>query len=297
METCWPSLTPEQIALLPTAVDIEFYETHGWYVSPPIIPEEIIDRAIAGSERFYRGERDAALPVSQGFSDWKPGDTSTIRNNEFVSLQNRELRELALQPMIGAIAAKLARTSQVRLLDDQLLYKPPQDKSNASVVGWHADRAYWATCTSDRLLTAWIPFHDCDEAQGPLVVMDGSHRWPGLEHLRYFNQTNLSELEHRLSQEGRSVVKVPMTLKKGQLSFHNCWTIHGSYPNRSQERRLALAVHLQDHHNQYRSFQNAKGQEIHIFDEQLCRRLPNGDPDFSDPDIFPVLWQTPGESS
>jgi Phytanoyl-CoA dioxygenase (PhyH) len=296
MKTYWPSLTSEQIALLPTAADIEFYEAHGWYVSPPIIPDDIIDRAIAGSERFYRGERDATLSVSEGFTDWKPGDTSAIRNNEFVSLQNRELRELALQPIIGAIAAKLARTSQVRLLDDQLVYKPPQDKGNASVVGWHADRAYWATCTSDRLLTAWIPFHDCDEAQGPLVVMDGSHRWPGLEHLRYFNQTNLAELEHRLSQEGRTVVKVPMALKKGQISFHNCWTIHGSYPNRSQARRLALAVHLQDYDNRYRLFTNAKGQEIHIFDEQLCRKLSNGDPDFSDPDIFPVLWQAPTEA-
>jgi len=22
----------------------------------------------------------------------------------------------------------------------------------------------------------------------------------------------------------------------------------------------------------------------------LCRRLPNGDPDFSDPDVFPTIW-------
>lgn len=291
MENYNSSLTPEQLALLPTESDIAFYETHGWYISAPIIPEEIIDQAIAGSERFYSGERDATLTVKEGFSDWKPGDLSAIRNNEFVSLQNRELRQLALQPVIGAIAAKLARTSQIRLLDDQLVYKPLQDKGNTGTVGWHTDRAYWATCTSDRLLTAWIPFHDCDEARGPLVVMDGSHQWPGLEHLRYFNQTNLAELEDRLAQEGRSVVKVPMALKKGQVSFHNCWTIHGSYPNRSPERRLALAVHLQDCGNRYRAFKNAKGQDIHIFDEQLCRKLPNGDPDFSDPDIFPVLWQ------
>jgi Phytanoyl-CoA dioxygenase (PhyH) len=297
MKTVYPSLTPEQLALLPTASDIAFYEAHGWYISAPIIPDDMINQAIVGSERFYNGERDATLPVSEGFSNWKPGDTSAIRNNEFVSLQNLELRQLALQPVIGAIAARLARTSQIRLLDDQLVYKPPQDKDNTSVVGWHADRAYWATCTSDRLLTAWIPFHDCNEERGPLVVMDGSHRWPGLEHLRYFNQTNLAELEHRLSQEGRSVVKVPMALKKGQVSFHNCWTIHGSYPNRSPERRLALAVHLQDGANQYRAFKNAKGQDIHIFDEQLCRKLPNGDPDFNDPDIFPVIWQAKSEAS
>jgi hypothetical protein len=296
MKTFWPNLTTEQLALLPTEADIAFYEAHGWYVSPPVIPEAVIDEAIAGSERFYRGERDAYLSVSEGFSDWKPGDASALRNNEYVSLQNRELRQLALQPMIGAIAAKLARTDQIRMLDDQLVYKS-QDQGITSGVGWHTDRAYWSNCTSDKLLTAWIPFHDCDEARGPLVVMDGSHQWQGLDHLRHFNQTNLADLEHRFAQEGKAVVKVPMTLKKGQVSFHNCWTIHGSYPNRSQERRLALAVHLQDYENRYRSFKNAKGQDIHIFLEKLCRKLPDGTPDFNDPNIFPVLWQAQSEPS
>jgi hypothetical protein len=27
-----------------------------------------------------------------------------------------------------------------------------------------------------------------------------------------------------------------------------------------------------------------------MFDEKLCRKLPNGDPDFSDPAVFPTAW-------
>jgi ectoine hydroxylase-related dioxygenase (phytanoyl-CoA dioxygenase family) len=288
MNTFIQHLTTEQLALLPTETDIDFYEEHGWYISPKIIPDEIIDRAISGSERFYRGERDATLPVATGYSDWKPEDGDTVRNNEFVSLQNRELRELALQPIIGAIAAKLARTNQIRLLDDQLVYKPPQNQH--STVGWHSDRAYWGTCSSNKLLTAWIPFHDCDESRGPLVVLDKSHKWSGLQDMRHFNDPDLENLTTKFSQEGKQVVKVPIALSKGQVSFHHCWTIHGSYPNRSDLFRQALAVHLQDGDNHYRPYRNRQGREIHIFDEQLCRKLPNGDPDFSDPAVFPILW-------
>jgi hypothetical protein len=29
---------------------------------------------------------------------------------------------------------------------------------------------------------------------------------------------------------------------------------------------------------------------VRIADELLCRRLPNGEPDFSDPVPFPTLW-------
>lgn len=285
-------LTPEQQALLPTEEDICFYEEHGWYISPSVIPESAIDNAIAGSQAFYRGERDGTIPFDTGYSNWKPEDGDIVRNNEFVSLQKKELRQLALQPVIGAIAARLARTEEIRILDDQLVYKPAATNNQKvkTAVGWHSDRAYWGTCSSDNLLTAWIPFHDCDQARGPLVVLDKSHRWSGLENMRHFNDANLSNLTGKLQAEGKKVVKVPMTLKKGQVSFHHCWTIHGSYPNLSQHHRQALAVHLQDKDNCYRPYVNSQGREIHIFDEQLCRRLPNGNPDFSDPDVFPVVW-------
>ncbi len=286
------TLSTQQMALLPTDEDVEFYRQHGWYISQSVIPDAVIEQAIAGAECFYLGERDAVLPVSQGYSDWQPSDgLDTIRNNEFVSLQSQALRQLALQPVVGAIAANLTGTHQIRLLDDQLVYKPPQAQATTSV-GWHADHAYWATCTSDQLLTAWIPFHDCDVEMGPLVVIDGSHKWSGLEHLRGFNQTNLTTLSTQLQQLGipHSIKEVPLTLCRGQVSFHHCWTIHGSYPNHSQRNRLAIAVHLQDASNRYRPYKNDKGQDIHMFDEQLCRTLPNGDPDFSDPNVFPELW-------
>jgi ectoine hydroxylase-related dioxygenase (phytanoyl-CoA dioxygenase family) len=288
-------LTQEQQALLPTEKDVCFYEEHGWYISPPVISEAVIDQAIAGSQAFYEGVRDTVLPVATGYSNWQPEDGDIVRNNEFVSLQKTELKQLALQPIIGAIAARLARTSEIRILDDQLVYKPPAraGQTVSSAVGWHSDRAYWSTCSSDNLLTAWIPFHDCDEERSPLVVLDRSHRWSGLQSMRHFNNPNLGELMDKLQTEGKQVVKVPMTLKKGQVSFHHCWTIHGSYPNRSQNHRQALAVHLQDRDNHYRPYTNPQSKEIHIFDEQLCRKLPNGDPDFSDPQVFPVIWAAP----
>jgi len=192
MKTLTKQITSEQLDLLPTEADVAFYEEHGWFITKKIIPDEVIDLAIAGSEKFYRGDRDGTVPIETGYSNWTPSDGDIVRNNEFVSLQKKELAQLALQPIIGAIAAKLARTEAIRLLDDQLVYKPPQTKN--STVGWHCDQAYWSTCSSQKLLTAWIPLHDIDEARGPLVVIDRSHKWAGLENMRFFNDPNLNNL-------------------------------------------------------------------------------------------------------
>lgn len=287
-----PTLTPEQDALLPDEADVAFYEENGYYISKEgILPESLIDSASEGARRFYEGERDAILPFDTGFSNWKPGDGEGQRNNEFVSLQKNELKALAVYPLLGAIAAKLTRSVVIRVLDDQLISKPssPQNVSS-TVTGWHADRAYWATCSSDKMITVWIPLHSVDITRSPLVVMAGSHRWPGLQDVRFFNHQNLGELEEGFRAQGREVRIVPMTLKKGQVSFHHGWTVHASYPNTSAQPRLSYAVHLQDGDNRYRPYRTAEGRGIHIFDEMLCRKLPNGDPDFSDPDVFPTVW-------
>jgi ectoine hydroxylase-related dioxygenase (phytanoyl-CoA dioxygenase family) len=141
-------------------------------------------------------------------------------------------------------------------------------------------------------LTAWIPFQDCDETKGPLVVLDGSHKWPEIQHSRYFSNPDLQAIADQFQEKGNRVHRVSFCLKKGQMSFHHCWTIHGSYPNQSSAPRQALAVHLQDEANHYQPCLSPKGTPVQMIDEALCRKLTNGDPDFSDPAVFPVLWPT-----
>lgn len=279
-------------ALLPTPEDVAFYGAHGWWASDVVLDDGVLDAAMSGAERFHRGERDFPLPVDDGYSDWTEGDTAAVRNNEFASLQNRELAALVRQPVIGAIAARLAGTTGIRLFDDQLVYKPAGIEGNSTVVGWHTDHAYWGTCTSDKMLTAWIPFHDVTIERSPVVVIDGSHKWPDLEHTRFFTHTDLGSYEEAKRAEGLEVETVPIVLKKGQISFHSCWTLHASLPNRSDLPRVALAVHLQDVDNRYRRYLDPSGREVHLADEAMCRRLPNGDPDFSDPAVFPLIWGT-----
>lgn len=283
-------ITREQLELLPTEEDVAFYEEHGWYISKKVIPEELIDQAIEACFRFYQGERDAILPTDSGYSNWKPGDGDEMRNNEFTTLQHNILRKFALQPIIGAIAAKLTRSKSIRLFEDQLVYKAPRSNNQKGVVGWHTDRAYCSNSTSEKLLAAWIPFHDSHVDRAPLVVIDGSNKWSGNDHLRCFNQPNLQETAKKFTKEGREIVEMPMTMEKGQMSFHNTWTIHGSYPNRSDSYRLAMAVHMQDLENRYQPYCNSQGKQIHHYLDTLCRKLPNGLPDYSDPAIFPTIW-------
>jgi len=283
-------LTHEERLLLPTDDDITFYRQHGWYRSKRVLPDALLDLALTGIQRHFSGERDWILPPTSGFSDWKPGDESGIRNAEVVALQNAEVRSLALHPILGAIAARLTGSSTIRYFADTLVDKPSGLSENESVVGWHTDRAYWGTCTSDNLLTMWIPFQDCTVEMGPLLYVDGSHLWSGTEDLRTFRCKDLQQLERKFADHA-PIAKIPMTLLRGEFSVHHCRLIHGSGPNTSGKQRLAFAVHLQDAGNRYRLYRNNKGIPWHIFLDDLAPKHEDGTPDYTDPSVFPVLWE------
>lgn len=283
-------LAPELEALLPTDEEVASYQEHGWFRSKKIIPDDAIEAAIRGAERHWAGERDWALPEGIKFADWKPSDGGAIRNSEYTALQNREIRALIALPIIGAIAARLASTPVIRLWDDQLISKPTSTGSSGPVVGWHTDRAYWMTCTSEEMLTAWIPLQDTPEEMGPVTYIDGSHLWPETEGLRTFNSQDMESLEGRFGGADTRSLRRVMAMERGQVSFHHSRMIHGSDVNRGAVPRMSIALHMQDDSNRYRTFLNEDGVAWHITNDDLARKGPDGQPDYTDPAVFPVLW-------
>jgi ectoine hydroxylase-related dioxygenase (phytanoyl-CoA dioxygenase family) len=282
-------LTPEQLTLLPNEEDVAFYHDHGYYVSKKLFSDEEIDAAVQGSERFYaRALDEPEVPFGD---QWRPnGDYgSGLRKHDYASFFNRELAQVTRSPLIGAVAARLAATSAIRLWHDQLLYKPVDRPDTRSNVGWHTDRGYWKTCTSANMLTAWIPFHDCDADMGTIAMIDGSHRWPDNTTNLNFFQSDLEALEREFDTGGQPIVKVPINLKKGEVSFHHCLTIHGSGPNRGCAPRRSIAVHLQDADNRYQEYSFPDGRHATHGNDALARSV-NGVPDYTDPRYFPTLW-------
>lgn len=279
-----------------TSAEVAFYQEHGWLVTSNVLDSHLLDDAERGLERHWAGHRDHILAgAKEHYTDWMPGDGDGTRNNEYLSLQNKLVRNLAWSPIVGGIAAAAARTSSVRLFDDQIVYKPaPKEESTPSMatVGWHVDGDYWFTCSSDDMLTAWIPLHDCPAELGPLAVLDGSHLWSHKLDRRAlsFHSKDMDSLERFVTDAGFEFKPIVLEMKRGQFSLHNARTIHGSYPNRGSRSRIAAAVHMQDASNRYVPSMRADGTPRLQFNDRICRKDANGQPDYLDNKIFPVLW-------
>lgn len=91
--------------------------------------------------------------------------------------------------------------------------------------------------------TAWIPLHDCPADQGPLQVLEGSHRFGVISH----------------EDENLHVPEIPVGAATGGewvggqinagdvLVFHSL-TVHAASPNRSNRLRISLDCRFQDPH-------------------------------------------------
>ena len=293
-------LSEHELALLPSDEDVASYASHGWYLTQKLFSDNEIDDLLSATERYYAGERDRRLPVlPPRLAYWEPAHGDVQRHNDYVHYESDIIAKILLKPLVGAVAARLAGVAEIRVFQSTLILKPPVADEPSNIVPWHFDKHYWASSSSERMLTAFIPFHDCAEEMGTITMIDGSHRWAEVgaddSTTRHFAERDRSQLEEMLSANaaynGVSVDKVPMIIPKGHLSFHHCRTYHGSGPNRGTRPRRAISFHLQDGDNAYREFPLSDGSLAFYNHDSLVRRTPDGHPDYADPDFCPTLWR------
>ncbi len=117
-----------------------------------------------------------------------------------------------------------------------LYFKPPGAKGQAL----HQDNFY-LNVSPGTCIAAWVSLDDADEVNGGMFLVPGSHNLPVL-------CPHLADMEKSFTTEEVSIPEgmqaVPAPLRAGDVLFFNGSTIHGSFPNTSQDRfRRAFICH------------------------------------------------------
>ncbi len=117
-----------------------------------------------------------------------------------------------------------------------LYFKPPGARGQAL----HQDQFYLkvqpGTC-----LAAWLALDDCDEENGCMQIVDGSHNWDVLCTIPADTTQSFTDVTVPLPE---GVQPSPMLLKAGDVLFFNGQIVHGSFSNRSKDRfRRSLIGH------------------------------------------------------
>ncbi|MEQ9259022.1 MAG: phytanoyl-CoA dioxygenase family protein [Roseovarius sp.] len=121
----------------------------------------------------------------------------------------------------------------------EFFIKEPKTKA---IVSMHQDLTYWGFGAVEHLTTAWIALSPATPQSGCMDFVRGSHKNPILPHEDTYDENNLLSRGQEIRVDIAPEDRVPAILQPGQMSLHHGLMIHGSGPNVSDDRRIAVAI-------------------------------------------------------
>ena len=152
--------------------------------------------------------------------------------------------------LVIPLLADLARTD--RILDaveavlgpDLLVWSVElfiKEPGSTKTVSWHQDITYWGMGETDDEVTAWVALSDVSVDAGCMRFLPGSHKGGIAAHNDTFSPDNLLSRGQEIADVDEAKA-VHGPLKPGQMSLHHGRCFHASGPNRSDDRRIGLAI-------------------------------------------------------
>ncbi len=236
-------------------------------------------------ERFLRlFDGDYATGIKPDEVNWVRGRDPEDRTRQICNGWKADdvVAAQVLSERTGRLAAQLAGYRGVRLLQDNVLWKPPGTKA----IGFHQDSSYADYLVPAEMITCWISLDDLPADAGPIEYVRGSHRWPRTppERSQFHAPDDWLAPARAAAPDGVELELIPVAVKAGGGSFHHGLTWHGSPPNRSSVARMALVSHMLP--------REARFHHEHV-DLIYSRYRRRGDLSL-DESFFPVMWDESG---
>lgn len=214
---------------------IEAYHRDGYLVVPRLIVGDRLAELRALTDAIVAGAGGVA--ASDELYDLEPGHSAALprvrRLKAAIFKRYAFFHALARDPGITSILTQLIGPD-IRLHGGKLNMK---SAGYGSPVEWHQDWAFYPH-TNDDVLATGIYLDDCDEANGPLLVLPGTHLGPTYDHHADGRFCGAMAPDACGLDFGKAV---PLTGPAGSMTIHHARLVHGSALNRSnRQRRLLL---------------------------------------------------------
>ena len=108
-------------------------------------------------------------------------------------------------------------------------------------VSWHQDSRYWGIA-SDNLVSVWVALSPATVESGCMRCVPGSHLGPDMPHRDTWQDDNMLSRGQQIAVEVDEDEAVNIEVGAGEAALFAYRLAHASYPNRSDDRRIAIAI-------------------------------------------------------
>ncbi len=225
--------------------EVNFYRKNGYLVKENLISIKEVKKINNIVKKIIFKEKKKKIKIKnqggiQSYDNYHfVYNSNSSKNKQILRLNNPQNRhqiffEISRNKRIISIVKKLIGGT-VRFHLGKLNFKLPNKKGGE--IAWHQDWAFYPH-TNDDLITVGIYLEDCNEENGPLKVIPGSHKKQVLNHHseenNFIGKINTKRSKINLKKN------VSLMGSAGTATFFHCRTIHGSGLNYTSNNRPLL---------------------------------------------------------
>lgn len=211
----------------------DFFSENGYWIERQLFAR---DEVALLRDHFMRLRESGTFPLDDAGVDVKADDPlkrypRMIHMHRWDETSLKWLLDGRLNSLLTTLLGEEPLAAQT-----MLYFKPPGARGQALHQDQFYLRAAPGTC-----IAAWLALDDCDEENGCMQVVPGSHQWPLLCLEKA--DTNLSFTDVTVPLKPGTSAQ-PAIMKAGDVLFFHGMLVHGSFPNTSVSRfRRALIGH------------------------------------------------------
>jgi ectoine hydroxylase-related dioxygenase (phytanoyl-CoA dioxygenase family) len=267
-----------------TADQVAMFERDGFLIlEEGLVTKRGLELLQERYAKLFDGEYETGIRPDE--VNWVPGRDPEDRTRQLCNAWKADnvVAAQVLSERTGRLAAQLGGYHGVRILQDNVLWKPPGTKA----IGFHQDSSYADYLVPPEMITCWISLHETRADAGPLEFVRGSHTWPKSRPTRsqFHAPDDWLAGAREAAPDGSEPETVPVVVKPGGGSFHHGLTWHSSAPNTSGTvARMALVSHFIPVETRFH--------ETNV-DVTYSRYRRRGDLSL-DESFFPVVWDESG---
>ena len=269
------------------ADDRATFHAGGFVTVESVIDAGLIEPLKERFERLFRGDFETGTAPDE--VNWQEGRSDPALARQICNgwKADRLIAAVVLDAGLGEAVAGLAGWPGARIVQDNVIWKPPGARS----LGFHRDNAYLSWYTPTEMFSCWIALDDTTAAGGTMELARGSHRWPtGSDTMGEFHapEDYRATVRAAASAAGVELDIAAVEVAAGGGSFHHGWTWHGSGPNRSGHHRRSLVLHCASSEARFDRAGFGEG------NGPIYSRYARLTDDEMDENHFPILWRSDG---
>ena len=260
---------------------ISEFQKNGFVILKKFLPHQTLQALKTKIEPLFQGNFETGIEPDEW--NWRYGRDDPRHTRQICNAWKSDnlIKETVCNKSIGRIISQLMGWKGTRLIQDNVLWKPP----GAGAVTFHQDASYDDWIIPQTMATCWIALDDTFIDSGTLEFAVGSHNWGLAEPPSNFIGQNNHKvyLQNHAKQIGETVRLTKVIVPAGGASFHHGFLWHGSESNKTKNERRALVSHCVP--------KNATFHETNCGGTgKIYRKYKLNDSNRLEDSFFPVIW-------